>query len=485
MFSKLLIVAASFLIISSSLSFSFLAQAYYKDILNPISLFLIAWFVPYGLYIFYPYPPSIQPRLSVLAHIVILWGGITFLLGFFLDAPSHRYCSNRKQRFRHSSQIVLLAIGSMFLLSSIAFSIQFLGAGGLEQLISNADLYERHFFQSPFIDDFFNLIFIVAFVAAVYLKKGVRGLAASLLIVVGFFYAIGTLHRQRLILMGFLVMAAINYYHHRITLREALFVIVVGISGLIAIVASLSWGLTGGAIGRSGIIVHPVITQVYWYIAMGMQNVEIVVTEVPPGHIAWPVFSLEFLWTMTGTRQEVSALAGFEGGSLIIPFEMTFSTWLYVLPFYTDAGLLGVGVGSAAIGYGSARIYNAVRKRQHIGVVFIHGLVGVALLMTFFNNWFTRSLIWKLAVQFGLLIIVMNLTEKHIVSTHGLLSGTMDAERALKNSISYQAYSRVRNNFRHWGEQSSFINWLRYDLPWNKLREAWKTSVIISAFRLP
>lgn len=440
MLFQLLSLFGPILLILLSVFVACIAYWYYVDILNPVTLFITAWFIPYGLYLFYPYPPSIQPRLSLLAHIVIIGGAISFLCGHFIASPPGGLLENRKRQFPHASVVVAMAIGSMFIVSSIAFAIQFVGAGGVEGLLSQTGSYERNFMQGPLIDDVFYLIFIVVFLSMVYLERDVRGVAGILLIIVGFIFVIATLHRQQIILMGILVITATNYYHYRIRLRHALIVVATGVAALIAVVNSLSWGVTTGIIDRSGVLINPLVSHIYWYVAMGMQNIEIMVSKIPPIHFDRPIYILEFLWTITATRR----VAGLDGSNVTSPFDMTFGTWSFVIPFYVDAGLLGVGIGAGVVGYGVTRLYGMVRQRQNVGVVFIYGLAAFALTMTFFNNFFTKAFLWKLAVQFVLLLITMNIIHNHIVYRNKINILSIDIKTMTKNSHSYDVYYFIR-----------------------------------------
>lgn len=468
-------VSAAILTIILSTSIALFAYRYYKDIMNPLSLFMIAWFVPYGLYQFYPYPPEIQPRLSALAHIAIISSGIAFLIGHLIASPPSVPIEQNVQRFEHSKFVVILATSSIVFISSLAFLVQFQGAGGIEGIITNSDIYERNFFHPPIIDDAFNLIFLAVFLAIAYLK---RTRAPLIIVLIGFLFSIFSLHRQRVILVTMLVICGVNYYHYRIQLRDALFIGSITTIGLVAIVSMLSWGLTGGTIGRSGIILHPVITQLYWYTAMGIQNVEVAVSQVPPNKIGLPVFTLEFFWTLTGLRQVISTWVGL-GGEISNPFNMKFGTWSFIIPFYTDAGLIGVLIGSGLVGYGSSRIYAMIRRKQSIEMVFLYSLISAALVMSFFNNWFTKPLLWKLALQFGLLLAVMNLTEKYFMTILLTPLKSMDAEIALRNSISYSIYDRI----------TTVIFPLLSYIPTHsrlktKLQIAWKNSAVVSIFRI-
>lgn len=405
------------------LTLAIIVYAYlqYGDLLNPVSIFLPAWLLPYALYILYPYPPADQIRLSIPAHLIILATTGCFLAGHLLARPWRVTPKGFGHTFVHSKPVIRLALLSMTGLATIAFWLQFQGAGGAEMLLTDSGAFERNFFQGPLLDDVFNLIILAAFLAFLIAIYEIPSFTILAIVALGGVMTVLTLHRMFVIVFLCPLLVAVNYYVRRYRLTDAIAIAAAGIGTMIGIIASLSWGLTGGMIGRAGVIYgSPLLTNLYWYIAMGIRNVEVLYQQFGLLNLDAPARSLMFLWAFLGLKDEMGIISGVDKGAMLRQLVDGWTAKTILFPFMVDLGVVGALVGMFVLGYGVSRFYRAIRAQPSPIMVFSYGLIVSGLLLAFFTNQFTKPLFWKLFVQAGLLVLAMNVVDNTIFNNQWL-----------------------------------------------------------------
>lgn len=379
---------------------------YNQDIFNPVSLFVVGWVLPYGLYIIYPYPPSVQPRLSLVSHALIIGATGSFFLGWSI-ASSHTPLTfaDREGEFQVSDHSLELAIVVMMVLGLIAFVIQFRDVGGIEALLRNQRYYETHFWQAPLIDNIYNLGLIAGIIAVMYALKRQLNILVLMAVSIGLFLSIIPLGRQYMLMYLVLLIVTVNYYWRQFRLLTITGIGAAGIGLIITVVQTLSWGLVSGYIARGGVIISPVVTHLYWYFAMGIGNVEITVSKLGPFGQRAPIMTLEPVWAILFIKDTVG-LSNLPPG-----FYKGWTTPTFIRPFYHDFGIIGVLVGTFLIGYLTTRWYIHLRNERTPLRVFTYGLFAFCLLLMFFTNHFTHPKTLITILQFVLLTGALKLSD--------------------------------------------------------------------------
>lgn len=386
---------------------------YGRDGFNPMTLFILAWPLSYTAYLFYPYPADIQIRLSGITHWVI-WATIAaFVVGWRI-ADRDFNPNLRIADLDISNKTFESAIVAMMLLGILAYVIQFQAAGGLDVFLNDQGAFERQFGIS-LVDDVFNLGLLAGVLGLVYILRRRLNIIAIVAVFVGLMLATLSLHRQLLLMYLILVTVVWNYLGSRFTIKQLAGVGLIFIGSMVIVVKVISWGLTGGIIGRSGVIYNPVVTQIYWYYAMGIRNVELTIAQLSPYGAGFPYLTFKPIWAVLFLKDTVGYNELFVTSDLAKKeFYAGWTTPTFIRPFYFDFGIAGLIVGTALIGYLSTRLYISLRRNPSTFKILVYGLVVNAIVLLFFSNRFTNPRTLVTIFQIILLLLVANKSDVFI-----------------------------------------------------------------------